>query len=250
MYRYMENKEKSRDLWKETEEMKIKMKELEDRIFEIERTAIFDTPSPEPAPADTIVHAELVSDPNSLENSKKFKVRKMRNKALKSGTKCLFRFPIDRYDDIDHPGRPQLPDIPVTIIDFHEELSLVSHYLELDDPYSYIYEIEFPDSKDLLKEGYTQGEIDKLGTGWNGEMELVYNPRSRDPRSYYHPPKYKTGKNKGKEMKLLKINDKLWNNHFKAGSDGSNVFSNGTLHPYKKASLKKKKKKKKSKKRK
>ena len=43
-------------------------------------------------------------------------------------------------------------DIPVIIIDFHEDLSLVSHHLELDDPYSYMYEIEFPDSKDLLKE--------------------------------------------------------------------------------------------------
>lgn len=246
----MENKEKSRDLWKETEEMKIKMKELEDRIFEIERTGIFDTPSPEPAPADTIVHAELVNDPNSLENSKEFKVRKMRCKSLKPGTKCLFRFPIDKYDHIDHPGRPQLPDIPVTIIDFHEDLSLARHHLELDDPYSYIYEIEFPDSKDLLKEGYTQGEIDKLSTGWNGEMELVYNPRASDQQSYYHPPKYKTGKNKGKKMKLLYIKHNLWNNHFKAGSNGSTPFSEGTLHPYKKASLKKKKKKKRSKKKK
>lgn len=246
----MENKEKGRNLWKETDELKIKIKELEGRILEIERTAIFDTPSPEPID-DTIVHAELVREPEPLENSKEFKLRKIRSKALKSGEKCLFRFLINKYDHIEHPGRPQLPDIPVKILDLHEEFTLMgSAKIEIDDPYSYIYEIEFPHSEDLLNEGYTQDEIEQLNTGWHRGIELIYNPQGA-PGRYYQPPKYKSGKNKGKTMSLLSVPHLLWGNHFIAGSNGYFPPDNrGTLHPYKKpekAASKNKNKKKKSK---
>jgi len=39
-----------------------RIKESEDKIFEIERTAVFNAPSPAPAPEGTVIHAEIIEE--------------------------------------------------------------------------------------------------------------------------------------------------------------------------------------------
>jgi len=204
-----------------------RIKELEDKLFEIERTAVFNTPSPEPAPEETVIHAEIVRESSTpSQDPTESKIQKMRRKALKSGTKCLFRSRVDKYDHIDHPGRPRLPDIPVTIIELDEEAVKGGVPVDTADPWTYPYEIQFPGPDDLLKEGFTEDEVQQLESGWGAEQVAGQ--------------KYKSGPQKGKPVRALTLLPWHWGEKGRGRPRPCGFREQpGTLHPMKKASLEK-----------
>jgi hypothetical protein len=238
------------NVWDYLPKIEQRIKELEDRILEIERTAVFNAPSPAPAPApeETVVHAEIIEEGppepepriQSADERRAQEVDDMMKFALEPGTKCLYRFQTWKYDSLDYPGRPNLPDIPVTIIEFtgHRNRGAAND----TDPYKLLYEIQFPFPEDLLDEGFTDDQITELQRGWRDGL----------PGKQSYPTDigsdYKSGKNKGQQMQFLKIAKPLWGNHFSITgrdgaalapsprpADGSRAYD-GYIIPYKKAS--------------